>query len=449
MITIKKGLNLPLSGSPKQQISQASAVTSVAVLGQDFLGMKPSMLVVEGQEVKVGSPLFSCKKNEGVLFTSPAAGRVKQIKRGDKRVFQSVVIEVSHGQESQHEFKKYQANASLTSNYVKDLLVESGLWTSLRTRPFSKTPSLQSEPSAIFVNTMDTHPHALDSQLLFLEYEEDLKNGVEALSHLTKNKLYVTYKDGTKVPKIALPNVEYRSFSGVHPAGNVGTHIHFLHPVSAHKSVWHMNYQDVIAVGKLFKTGKLWTDRYVSLAGPLVKNPRVLKTRLGANALEITKGELAMELDQARLISGSVLNGVKLEIDQPYLGRFSQQVSVIEEGRSREFLGWHSPGINKFSIKNIYLSRLFPKKLFSFNTSTNGSERAIVPTGNFEKVMPLDILATPLLRYLVVKETEQAQALGCLELDEEDLSLCTYVCSGKNDYGVHLRNCLNLIEKEG
>lgn len=446
MITIKKGLDLPIAGKPAQVIHDGAAITEVAVLGEEYVGMRPSMKVREGDVVKKGQVLFEDKKNPCVVFTAPASGTVTAINRGAKRVLQSVVIKLEG--ESQMTFAKYSIEqlANLTVEQVKQNLVESGLWTALRTRPFSKIPAIDSKPSSIFVNAMDTNPLAAEPALIIKENAEAFQNGLTVLSRLNEGKLFVCKAAGTSIPTINASNVQVEEFSGPHPAGLSGTHIHFLDPVSISKFVWYINYQDVIAIGKLFTTGELYVDRVVSLAGPQVKNPRLVRTRLGANLNELTAGELAD--GENRVISGSVLNGHTAVAPVNYLGRYALQVSVIAEGREKEFLGWISPGSNKFSITRTVLGH-FGHKLFKFTSAINGGHRAMVPIGTYERVMPLDIIPTLLLRDLSAGDTDSAQALGCLELDEEDLALCTFVCPGKNEYGPMLRAALDKIEKEG
>ena len=233
----------------------------------------------------------------------------------------------------------------------------------------------------------------------------------------------------------------------MHPAGNAGTHIHHLDPVSATKTVWTVGYQDVIAIGQLFTTGQLNAERVVALAGPQVEKPRLVRTRLGASLEELTAGE--MKAGENRVISGSVFGGRTAAGAYAFLGRYHNQVSVLLEGRSRDMLHYLRAGFDRFSTLGIYISSLMPGKKYDFDTTTNGSERAMVPVGNYERVMPLDILPTQLLRSLIVGDTDMAQKLGCLELDEEDLALCTYVCAGKYEYGPILRNNLTRIEKEG
>lgn len=445
MITIKKGLDVPVIGSPQQVIHDGLSIKNVATLGEEFVGMRPTMFVKLGDRVKKGQVIFEDKKNPGVKFTAQAAGVVKEINRGEKRVLQSVVIEVDgYDQET---FTSYSANelASISRDDVVKNLVDSGLWTALRTRPFSKVPAIDSAPTAIFVSAMDTNPSAANPEVIINEQAEAFKNGLTILSRLTEGEVFVSKAPGANIP--VDDNATVTEFSGKHPAGLVGTHIHFLKPASADKFVWHLGYQDVIAFAKLFTTGELDNTRVISLAGPAAKNPRLVRTVLGASTAELTAGE-AID-GELRVVSGSLLMGATATAVHGYLGRYHTQVSLILEGREKDFMGYMYPGPNKFSVTRAFMSHFFPRKLFNMTTTTNGSSRAMVPIGNFERVMPLDILPTLFLRDLCAGDTDSAQQLGALELDEEDLALCTFVCPGKTDYGVLLRDCLTTIEKEG
>lgn len=446
MIRIKRGLNLPIAGSPQQSIEPGRPVRSVAVIGFDYHGMKPTMAVQVGDRVKLGQVLFSDKKTPGVHFTSPGAGVVSAIHRGEQRVLQSVVIELD-GDEA-IEFAAYSDAqlASLTSEQVRENLQQSGMWVALRTRPFSKVPAVDSVPSSIFVTAIDTHPLAADPAVVIAEAGADFNRGLRVLARLAK--VHVCTAADAKIAVDSASNVQVESFAGPHPAGLAGTHIHFLDPVNAHKTVWSICYQDVIAIGRLFVSGRLAVERVVALGGPMVSNPRLLRSRLGASLDELVAGELSVG-KKVRVISGSVFGGRTSRGACAWLGRYHLQVSCLEEGTEREVLHYLRAGTEKHSVMNLYISKLSPGKLFNFTTSTNGSPRAMVPIGNYEEVMPLDILPTQLLRYLIVGDTEMAQKLGCLELDEEDLALCTYVCAGKYEYGPILRDNLTRIEKEG
>ncbi|MFB1419449.1 Na(+)-translocating NADH-quinone reductase subunit A [Klebsiella michiganensis] len=447
MIKITKGLNLPIAGMPSQQISSKTAVKRVALLGEEYIGMRPSMAVREGDRVQKGQLLFEDKRNPGVRFTAPASGTISAIHRGERRVLQSVVIDVD-GDDAVH-FPRYELAdlAALTREAVQQQLVESGMWTAFRTRPFSKIPAPGSIPAAIFVTAIDTNPLAADPQPIILAQREAFDAGLTLLTRLTDGKVHVCQASGGKLGGHPVGLVTFNQFAGPHPAGLVGTHIHFLEPVSLKKQVWHLNYQDVIAVGKLFLEGELSSERIVALGGPQVKEPRLLKTCSGASLDELLADELLD--DENRVISGSVLSGTHAQGPHAFLGRFHLQISVVKEGREKELFGWVMPGKDKFSITRTTLGHFMKRKLFNFSTDTNGGERAMVPIGNYERVMPLDILPTMLLRDLLAGDTDSAQALGCLELDEEDLALCTYVCPGKYEYGPALRSVLTQIEQEG
>ncbi|QDU56094.1 Na(+)-translocating NADH-quinone reductase subunit A [Aeoliella mucimassa] len=448
-IRITKGLDIPLAGEPKQQISDAVPATRVALLGDDYIGMKPTMLVAEGDTVKRGQVLFTDKKLPAVCYTAPAAGRVVAVSRGAKRKFLSVTIEID-GDESV-DFKSYTDSnlTQLPAVEVREQLIASGLWTALRTRPFSKVPDPETSPYALFVTAIDTNPLAADPKIVISTREREFKAGLEALSTLTEGKTYLCKADGVSLPGDDLDCVESASFAGPHPAGLPGTHIHFLAPVNLERHAWYIGYQDVIAVGHLFLTGQLSNERVVALAGPAAKDPRLVRTQLGANMTDLTAGETTDAEYGVRVISGSVLAGRKSVEPVDFLGRYDNAITLIAEGKQRELMGWSGPGFNKFSIKPIFASVLSAGRRFAMTTSTEGSERAIVPLGSFEQVMPLDIIATPLLKSLVVDDTEQAQALGCLELDEEDLALCSFVDTGKHDFGPILRRNLTTIEQEG
>ncbi|MFC2973634.1 Na(+)-translocating NADH-quinone reductase subunit A [Azotobacter bryophylli] len=445
MIKIKRGLDLPITGAPTPRIEPARAVLSVAVIGFDYHGMKPTMNVQVGDRVRLGQVLFTDKKSPGVQYTAPGAGVVSAIHRGEKRALQALVIDLEG--DEQETFAQYPSGQleGLADAQVRDNLQRSGLWTALRTRPFSRVPAIEATPSSIFVTAIDTHPLAADPAMIIGEYAADFENGLKVLGNLAR--IYLCKAEGAVLPGEQLAKVRTESFSGPHPAGLAGTHIHFLDPVSASRHVWTINYQDVIAIGKLFTTGKLWVERIVSLAGPVVERPRLLRTRLGANLDELTAGEL--QPGNNRVVSGSLLGGRTARGAFAYLGRYHLQVSCLREGNDREMLHYLRPGVDKYSVLNVFVSRLMGEKKFPFTTTTNGSPRAMVPVGNYEQVMPLDILPTQLLRYLIVGDTEMAQKLGALELDEEDLALCSYVCAGKYEYGPILRDNLTRIEKEG
>lgn len=445
--TIKKGLDLPITGAPEQQIEDGPAVTSCALVGADYLDLKPKMMVAEGDSVRLGQPLFSDRRFDGVVYTAPAGGVVRAVNRGARRVLQSVVIDLDD-EKDPVTFAKSEDIDGLAREQVIENLLSSGLWPALRTRPFSKVPDPASTPAAIFVTAMDSGPLAPDAAVVLDGAQEDFEAGVKLLAKLTDGKVYVCAQPGVGIPDVVGGNILGATFQGPHPAGLVGTHIHMLEPVHAEKTVWHANYQDVMAFGKLFRRGVLPTDRVVSIAGPAARRPRLVRTRLGAEIGSLLEGE--MDGDQVRAISGNVLTGRQASGNFAFLGRFHHQISLLPEGGQRELFGWLIPSMRKFATANVHLSSFFRNKLtFPFNTNMNGSPRAMIPVGLYEDVIPLDILATQLLRALLVMDTEEAQSLGCLELDEEDLALCSYICMSKYEYGMALRANLDKIEAEG
>jgi Na+-transporting NADH:ubiquinone oxidoreductase subunit A len=434
-------------------------------MADDFPGMKPAMRVKEGESVKRGQVLFEDRKSPGVVHTATAAGRIIGVNRGARRILQSVVIDLSPAEREAERpgdvpdsemlaFESYTGKAvdALSREEVKALLVESGQWTALRTRPYSKVPPIDSEPVALFVTAMDTNPLAPLPEVVLEGRAEDFDRGLKALAKLTDGTTYLCVDPVSGIEKAATAAVQVEHFTGPHPAGTVGLHIHTLCPVHREKVVWHIHYADVAAIGALFASGKIDVERVVSVAGPPVQDPRLVRTRLGAELSEVVGDDFRGESgdEDVRLISGSVLSGKKAMGDVfGFLGRYDRQLSVLREGKERVMLGWLTLGFDAFSIFPIYLSKLFSKKRFSFSTAVNGSARAMVPIGMYEDVMPMDILPTFLLRSLIVGDVEQAERLGALELDEEDLALCTFVCPGKTNYGPILRANLDTLEKEG
>lgn len=442
---LKKGLDLPVLGAPVQQISEGRAIHTAAVLAADYVGLKPRLVVEEGDRVEVGSPIFFHKDTPDVKITSPAAGRVKAVNRGARRVLISVEIEVDENGGEPVDFSS--AGDITTADGLTERLCASGLWTSFKTRPYSKVPDPATKPAVIFVTAMDTEPLSPDAALIISENAAAFEKGLEAVSTLSDGKTYLCHETGASVPGANTAGVETATFSGPHPAGLAGTHIHFLHVPTAEKTVWSIGYQDVIAIGHLLQTGKVDPTRVIALSGPMCTNPRLIKTIMGASMVELSEGELTDNLP-VRLISGSILSGRLGEGPSAYVGRYARQITLIEEDHKQIPMGWIRPMPSKFAVQPV-LGSAFTKKLYALTSNLNGGRRAMVPIGTFEKLMPQDYLPTQLLRALLVMDTDQAQALGALELDEEDLGLVGFACPAKYEYGMALRDCLTKIEKEG
>ncbi len=444
-ITLKKGLDIPISGAPEQKIRPGNEIRQVAVIGDDFPGLVPTLLVKADDRVVTGQPLFTHKKNPGVIFTSPGCGRVVAVNRGAKRKFESLVIELD-GEDAMNFTEPLTSPERLEPLTIRELLINSGLWTAFRTRPQGKTPAIDSNPASLFITAIDTAPLAATPQVVINEYQGEYRFGLQVLRYLFPVPIhYCTGADKLKAFE-EVDGIRYWRFRGPHPAGLPSTHIHFIDPVHENKTVWHIGYQDVIGIGHLFMTGRLLTERVVALAGPGVLQPSLVKTRLGASLAELCRREVSLE--DLRVISGSVLSGRESKGNLCFLGRFHDQVSVLEESSGRSFFSWLAPGPNRFSIRRMFASSFGNgRQTFPMTTAMWGGRRAIFPLGTYEEVMPMDIVAMPLLKALAKGDTDKSKALGCLELIEDDLALCGFVCPGKNEFGESLRQVLTAIEQ--
>ncbi len=444
---LRRGLDIPLAGPPRPEIHASPEVRSVALLTGDYPSIKPVLAVEEGSRVKLGETLMHDRTDPRLRLVSPGAGVVTTIHRGAKRALRSVVVTLEGEGEITYEPVGRGGLASLGREKSRERLLESGLWSSIRSRPYGRIADPDVEPHALFITAMDTEPLAPDPRVMIGEYGQDFADGVAVLSRVVTGNVYVCCAPGPALKLPDDPRVQLAEFQGPHPAGLPGTHIHFIAPVSTKRTAWYVGYQDVIAIGRLFTTGRLSVERVISLAGPAVLNPRLLRTRMGASTEDLVDGQL---IDgECRVISGSVLSGREAHAWSDFLGRYHNQVTVLLEGREREFLVWTLPGADKYSLTRTFLSGFLPKRLFPLDTNQRGSARAMVPIGSFERVMPLELLPTQLLRAIAVGDTDAAQQLGCLELEEEDLALCSFVCPSKYDYGPLLRQALTKIEKEG
>ena len=447
---LKKGLDLPISGAPVQTIHEGPKITKVAVNGRDFIGLKPKMLVAEGDKVKKGQPLFLHKASEAVMYVAPGGGTVSAINRGERRVLETIVIALDD-KEDEVTFEAIDADklTGLSRESVQKRLYESGHWTYFKTRPYSYVPLEDTVPHSIFVTAMDTNPLAADANVVIADKKDAFAAGIDVLSTLTDGSVFVCQDPNGAKPSVKASNARFEAFEGPHPAGLAGTHIHFLDPVNAEKTVWTISYADVIAIGNLFTTGKIDTDRTIAIAGPLATNPRLVRTRVGASTDELTAGEAEVGID-CRVVSGSVLSGTHAHDQFAFLSRSARQITLIEEDVKQRILAWINPVIGSWSFNNVHLNSLFGAgKTFAFGSNLRGGRRAMVPIGSYERLMPQDILPTQLLRALLTLDTDLSQKLGALELDEEDLALCTFICHSKYEYGDALRASLTKIEKEG
>ena len=437
MIKTKKGLNLPISGNPSLDVDSSTAINSVAILGADFIGLKPTMMVEEGDLVHLGQKLFENKKNPGTYVTAPSSGVVKSINRGEKRRFLSMIIETDNSLDP--------LNFDLNEYSIPiEFMVDSGVMAYFRTRPYNRMPKPSELPSAIFVNACDTNPLSVDPYEL-IKYDLDLFNiGLKFIQSIdTDIKTFCSYQNNNFDKSVE--GVIYNQFEGPHPAGLVGTHIHFLYPVGQNRTVWSISWQEVISLGYLLQNNNLRSDKHISIGGPNTHNPKILKVQYGSNLSEVTAGKI---LDNSRVISGSVLNGHTGENVMNYLGSFDNQISVLPDESNDILFNWAMPGSNLHSKLPAFISSWIKPKKYNFNVSMNGGNRAIVPVSSYQEIMPLNILMTQLLKSLVTLDIELGEKLGVLELAPEDLALASYVCPSKYDYQSILDSNLEKMYEE-
>lgn len=456
--TVRRGFDIRLAGAPEAdgRAPETRIPSRLALLGADYPGMRPTMRVRIGDSVSRGATLFEDKKTPGVRFAAPVAGRVAALHRGERRVFVSLVLELSP-EERSGRGGTGRAPAGWTGRHpdalgddaVRDLLLESGEWTAIRARPFGRVAHPERRPRAVFVSATDTAPLAPDPVAAVAGRETDLRWGVAALSRLTAGPVFVCSRRGRRLDVGEGERIRHEEFSGPHPAGTPGLHIHRLAPARRGAEAWHLDAQDLASIGRLFRAGAGDGFRVVTLGGPPVRRPGLLRVPLGASAGDLAAPDLEPGAER-RVISGSLLAGRTAAGEETgYLGRYHRQVTVLDEDRRRRFLGWLAPGLGALSVSRGFLSALRPGRPSRLTTGMHGSRRAIVPVGAYERVMAFDIPPVMLLRALLMEDLGRAEELGVLELLEEDLGLLTFACPAKNDYAPALRRVLDALEKEG
>ena len=426
-VKLKKGLDIRLKGQAEKILNPELQTSRYAVKPVDFPGLTPKLRVRPGDKVMAGSPLFHDKLRPEVVFTSPVSGTVTAITRGDRRKLLEVVIEKSG--DEYIDFGKADPTA-ISSDEIKEKLMKSGLWPVVRQRPYHIVARHTDTPKAIFVSAFDTAPLAPDYNFIFDNSSDSLfKTGLNALKKLTEGNLYLAV-NGKKAASEILESApaEIVMFTGPHPAGNVGVQIHHINPVNKGEVVWYVNPQDVIAIGRLFEEGRYMHERIIALTGSELIKPQYYRIRSGAAIHPLTKENIRS--GNLRYISGNVLTGSQIEADG-FLGFYDSQVTVIPEGDYFEFFGWMMPGVDKFSFYKTFASKLFPKKEYSLDTNFHGGERAFVMTGQYEKVVPMDIYPMQLLKAILAEDIDMMENLGIYEIAEEDFALCEYICPSK------------------
>ena len=442
-IKLRKGLNIKLKGSAKLELETLPVPSMVALKPTDFPGLTPKLMVKADSKVKAGEALFYDKYHPEILFTAPYGGKIVSINRGERRRILEVVIEPDEKAGSV-EFKKADPG-SLSSEEIKDLILRSGLWPFIKKRPYGVIASPSEKPISIYISTFDTAPLAPDYAFVLKGQMSTFQTGVNALAKLTQGKVNLGINAGSDFASVK--NVVVNSFEGPHPAGNVGIQIHNTTPINKGDVIWTINVQDVLFIGRLFETGKVDFSKTIALTGAEVQNPKYYKTVLGASVSSFTDGKLISSEYKQRIISGNVLTGTRVK-QQNFIGFYDSVVSVIPEGDEYEFMGWATPGIDKFSASKTFLSKIFPKKEYNLNANLHGGERAFVLSGQYEKLVPMDILPVHLLKAILVNDIDKMEQLGIYEVIEEDFALCEYACTSKIKVQDILRTGINTMIKE-
>ena len=449
-IRLKKGYNIPLAGSAKKELENATEPSKVGLLPGEFRGIKPKLSVKEGDAVQVGSPLFTDKQYADICFVSPVSGTVSAINRGERRKLTEIIVESDKKSDAIKigDWSK-DALSKMDRSDVKQALLKGGLWPFILQRPFSVIANPDETPRDIFISGFDTAPLAAKIGFLLKDRLDDFQLGIDMLAKMTDGQVFLSIPKEDSVFR-DIKGVEVNVFSGPHPAGNVGVQIHHIKALKRGELVWQIKADAVAHIGKFFSTGTFPTERIFALAGSTVKDPKYIKTTAGTPLADLIPKSNLSE-GELRFISGNVLTGRKTSLNS-YLGFYDTLITVLPEGKkSRKLLGYFLPGIKTESFSKTFFSSLVPgKKEYALDTLIKGGPRAFVMSASdYEKVMPMDILPVQLAKSILAEDIDEMEGLGILELDEEDVALCSYMCLSKTDFGKILRDGLDQIQKEG
>ncbi len=444
VIKIKRGLDIRLKGKAEKVFGSADMPELFAIKPADFPGLVPKLTVKPGDKVKAGSVLFIDKYRTDVKFVSPVSGEVQVVNRGERRRILEVVVKSDNQNEAEN-FGKIDVS-SATKEEVKEKLQAAGLWPFVRQRPYNVVANPADTPKAIFISAFDSSPLAPDYDFIVSGLEKEFQAGVDALNKLTDGDIHigVNNESASKV-FMSLKGVKTHAFTGPHPAGNVGIQIHHISPINKGDIYWTIQPQEVISIGKLVLNGVYDASRIIAITGSEVKNKSYVKTKVGANIKTFVENNV--EEGSLRYISGNVLTGDKITKDG-YLGSYHSQITVIPEGDEHEFMGWAAPGLKKFSVSKSFFSWLCPKKEYALNANLNGGPRAIIMSGQYDKVLPMDVLPEHLVKAIITEDIDKMEQLGIYEVVEEDMALCEFVCTSKLEVQSILRKGIDVMIKE-
>ncbi len=447
-ITIRRGLNIKLKGEAEKVLQPVSISGMFCIKPSDFHGITPKMIVKEGDSVKAGDAIFHSKDNNRILFTSPVSGKIEAVVRGEKRRILEVRIQ-SESNLTYKEFKKGDPKGMKREEVIENLL-SSGMWPFLRQRPFAVIANPSDAPKSIFISAFDTSPLAPDNDFIMHGNGEDFQLGLDAICKLTSGKVHLNVPGEQGQSKVFTnaKGVQINTVKGPHPAGNIGTQVHHIDPVSKGDIVWYLYPQDVLAIGRLFKSGIADFSRVVALTGPEAKNQKYYKTYPCTPVSSIINGNTSDKNN--RIVSGNVLTGTNVG-KEGTLGFYDSQITVLEEGDEPQFFmteGWLAPGFHKLSKSRTFFSWLTPNKKYALNTNYNGEERAFVMTGQYEQVFPFDIYPVHLVKAVIVNDFEGMENLGIYEVAPEDFALCEFVCTSKIESQKIIREGLDYVRSE-
>lgn len=450
-VTIKRGLDINISGRADRDMHHESKPSRCAVTPDDYPGFIPKLDVKEGDYVFAGGAVLHDKIHEDIKVVAPVSGKVVTIRRGERRKIEQVVIAADSDNAASH--KNDLINIG-TREGISRLLQVSGLWVMMRQRPFDIVPDPAKTPRDIFVTGFDSAPLAPDFEALLTGKIDAVTAGLNVLAKLTDGNVYVGLSPSQKYTMESLAsatvsgNVVIVSVKGPHPAGNAGIQAANLCPVNKGEVVWTTDLLTVSRIGHLMQTGVVAMDTIVAVTGPEVKNPCYVSTVMGADVLSVIKGNIAETEYNRRYISGNVLTGKKIEPDG-YLRYPCHQITVIREGDDvDEFMGWASLGVNKMSVSRSFLGHFLRGKRFVPDARLHGSRRAMIMSGEYDKVLPMDIMAEYLLKAIISRNIEDMESLGIYEVAPEDMALCEYVDTSKLEIQKLVREGLDFLRKE-
>lgn len=448
VIRIRKGLNIPVQGEAEKILQMAPRAASYAVSPGDFHGLTPKLLVKEGDRVKAGTPLFFDKYNEQIQFVSPVSGVFSLLVRGDKRR----ILELRIEPDASDDYVQFNVPelSQMTRENMISLLLSSGTWPMIRQRPYSIIAKPGDVPRSIHVSCFNSAPLAADFDFIVKGQEDYFQKGLDVLTRLTDGDVHlgVHDKQTTSAAFLQAKGVRIHRFDGPHPAGNVGIQIHLTEPINKGDTVWYVDAQDVIIIGRLFVKGIYDASRVIALAGPEVLNPRYYKLVGGAQVSSFVTGNVRVQKDlNPRFISGDPLTGTKVDL-KGYLGFYHNELTILPEGDQPELVGWITPNFDKFSVSRTFLSFLMPGRKYRHNTNIRSGERPFVVTGLYEKVLPMDILPMQLLKAIMINDIDMMENLGIYEIAPEDFALCEYVCPSKIEMQSIIREGLDTMIRE-